>query len=209
MYRHYRVMIDRHVKIAGDANIVELGCGPGYMLSFLQGWYPLSRTTGLDYDERLLQEARFRTSGAALVRGHAENLPFGSDTLDVVIALHTIEHLYNPGAFIAEITRVLRPEGVFLFTTPNPQGFGAKLMGKSWCGWHEDHVSVKTPSEWRTILGQYGFGTMLERTTGLTGIPLFRKFPLALLNWGALALFGSFPWPYGEAYVSMWRRPRS
>ena len=46
-------------------------------------------------------------------------LPFGARSLDVVTANMVIEHLEDPAAVFAEVARVLRPGGRFIFVTPN------------------------------------------------------------------------------------------
>ncbi len=48
-----------------------------------------------------------------------EGIPFESGFFDVVHAGELIEQLYDTKAFFLEVARVLKPDGVFLFTTPN------------------------------------------------------------------------------------------
>ena len=207
-YRHYKNALVRFGRFnpEEEKKILEVGCGPGYLLNFLGKLFPQWKITGLDFDQRLLDEAATRARNSMLIHGNAERLPFCKSQFDALISLHNIEHLYRPERFIAEAYRVLEPGGVLLLATPNPHGIGAKLMGQKWGGYREDHVSLKPPNEWRFLLKQEGFTPLQERTTLLTGIPAFRWFPLNLVNWGLLVLFGAFPWKHGEAYVSVWRK---
>lgn len=48
----------------------------------------------------------------------ADELPFDDATFDCVLCTEVLEHCSEPGAVLAEIARVLRPEGVLFLTTP-------------------------------------------------------------------------------------------
>lgn len=207
-YQLYKRMLSRYTPLESDSihSIVEVGCGPGYLLGMMEGWFPRAKIIGLDYDPRLIDEASERTAQVKLIRGNAEDLPFADAEFLVFISLHLIEHLYHPERMIDEAYRMLKSDGVLIFATPNPNGFAARCMGSRWGGWRKDHVSLKSPSEWGKLLRERGFAPLSERTTLLSGIPAFRKFPLVILNWGILLLFGSLPWNYGEAYVAIWRK---
>ena len=70
---------------------------------------------GVDVDERLAEHPlltyRVKALGGAL--------PFKDNSFDLVRANMVVEHLDNPEAFLADVYRVLRPGGRFLFHTPN------------------------------------------------------------------------------------------
>ncbi len=70
---------------------------------------------GVDVDERLAEHPlltyRVKALGGAL--------PFKDNSFDLVTANMVVEHLDNPEAFLADVYRVLRPGGRFLFHTPN------------------------------------------------------------------------------------------
>jgi len=71
---------------------------------------------GLDLDADSLKN---HTSLSNRVLGSGEQLPFRTGVFDVVTANMVVEHLTAPGAVLAEVRRVLRPGGRFLFVTPN------------------------------------------------------------------------------------------
>jgi len=50
---------------------------------------------------------------------HADHLPLADRSVDVYIALETIEHLDDPQGFLKEAGRVLTPSGRFICSTPN------------------------------------------------------------------------------------------
>jgi SAM-dependent methyltransferase len=53
-----------------------------------------------------------------LVQADAQELPFASGSMDVVIALDVLEHLENDSGSMSEVARVLNKDGVFIFNTP-------------------------------------------------------------------------------------------
>ena len=48
-----------------------------------------------------------------------EDFPFEDNYFDTVTALELIEHLFDPDHFLDEVYRVLRPDGIFVLSTPN------------------------------------------------------------------------------------------
>jgi 2-polyprenyl-3-methyl-5-hydroxy-6-metoxy-1,4-benzoquinol methylase len=59
-----------------------------------------------------------RDMGYNILEGDAEDFDLGQ-MFDVIVAGELIEHLSNPGRFIECVRRHLKPDGVFLLTTPN------------------------------------------------------------------------------------------
>ncbi|HZQ52242.1 MAG TPA: class I SAM-dependent methyltransferase [Bryobacteraceae bacterium] len=47
-----------------------------------------------------------------------ENLTFADESFDIFITQDVLEHVFHPDKAVREIVRVLRPEGIHVFTTP-------------------------------------------------------------------------------------------
>ncbi len=71
--------------------------------------------TGIDVDERIKDHPLLTYR----VEGLGGTLPFRDGTFDLVTANMVVEHIEKPENFLADIGRVLRPGGRFLFHTPN------------------------------------------------------------------------------------------
>lgn len=94
--------------------VLDLGAGAGVVAQMnFRG--QVAKICGVDLDERvrtnpLLDEGRVSDASA---------IPFPDETFDVVFADNLLEHLRDPAAVFAEVQRVLKPGGAFLFKTPN------------------------------------------------------------------------------------------
>jgi SAM-dependent methyltransferase len=102
-----------------DREVLDAGCGVGYGTAFLAE--TAQRVVGIDRSEEAIGYARRRYGGpnVAFEFGDLLALSTPDDAFDVVCSFETIEHLPDQGAFVAEMRRVLRPDGVFLVSTPH------------------------------------------------------------------------------------------
>lgn len=101
--------------IAGK-RALEIGCGAGIGLTYFSR--VASYFVGGDYSEENLRLCVERHGSPALVRFDAHFLPFSDESFDVVVALAMVYYL-KMEAHIAEVARVLRRGGSFLFCTSN------------------------------------------------------------------------------------------
>jgi len=54
-----------------------------------------------------------------MAQAEGERLPFADSSFDLVLLIEVIEHTWRPEAVIAEIARILVPQGRLILTTPN------------------------------------------------------------------------------------------
>lgn len=102
--------------------VLECGCGPGWLWRHNLDRIPeLAAVTLTDLSTGMVAEAE-----AALAdSGHAfqfeataiDQLPYADDSFDVVIANHMLYHVPDLPAALAEVRRVLRPNGRFYAAT--------------------------------------------------------------------------------------------
>ena len=107
-------------RFATGKNVLDAGCGTGYGSAELAN--DARSVTGIDLsfeaanyaaaNYRLLPNLRFATASC-------EQLPFRSEAFDLVAGFEVIEHLSGYRAFVSEAARVLKPDGLFIVSTPN------------------------------------------------------------------------------------------
>jgi len=132
-HRGKLIMIDQlvHPHIKEGSRILEIGCGAGNLLvqAAIRGSHPI----GLDLSMQALTFVRSRLeriisgkdaiSGFACIQSVGELLPFGDESFDFVLLSEVVEHLEQPQITIHEASRVLRPGGRLMVTTPNYRSF--------------------------------------------------------------------------------------
>ncbi|HEV2475863.1 MAG TPA: methyltransferase domain-containing protein [Candidatus Dormibacteraeota bacterium] len=106
-------MVRNHV--TPSSRVLDLGCGRGGVVELL--WRDVKLAAGLDPDVPSLSE--HRAPGMPAVRGVGEHIPFAGETFDLVVCVWVLEHLKDPASALAEVRRVLRSGGHFVFVTPN------------------------------------------------------------------------------------------
>ncbi len=97
-----------------NGRVLDLGCGRGGLVEQLD--IPLDQIVGLDPDWLSLVEHRLDLPRTA---GFSHALPFATESFDLIFCSWLLEHLGTPQIDFAEIARVLRPDGVLVFITPN------------------------------------------------------------------------------------------
>lgn len=112
LYHH----VTTQVPLAGK-NVLEVSCGHGGGASYLVRTLRPQRYVGLDLNPKGIAFCRKRhvLDGLTFVQGDAEKLAYPENTFDAVVNIEA-SHCYPLlPRFLAEVTRVLRPGGHFLY----------------------------------------------------------------------------------------------
>ena len=117
--------------LAGAVDVLDVGTGEGQLARVAGG---ARRVVGVDPAEAQLEVARGRAGGPRYVRAEAARLPFPDGSFDAVLACLVFEHIDAVDDAIAEVGRVLRPSGRFLFFLNHP------LLQTPGSGWIDDRI---------------------------------------------------------------------
>jgi SAM-dependent methyltransferase len=120
--------------LGGVRAVLDVGCGEGQVSRLAAALPGVERVVGVDPTWSQLAVARSRGGGVEYGRAGAEALPFSSCALDAVIACLVFEHIDGMEAAVAEVGRVLRPGGRFLFFLNHP------LLQTPGSGWIDDRI---------------------------------------------------------------------
>jgi len=102
------------------AAVLDVACGTGYGARHLAD-RGASFVVGVDIAVDALDYCRehYQGDGVYFAAIDAPRLGFPDDTFQVVVSLETIEHLADAEAYLAEIRRVMSPNGLLVLSTPN------------------------------------------------------------------------------------------
>lgn len=93
-------------------SILECGARSGYLTKQLQRYYPNAELIALDYADQQL--ANF--TDCFRVASHYASLPFGDNSFDMIVSPTTLHWTNDLAACFREFKRVLKPNGLLIFT---------------------------------------------------------------------------------------------
>jgi SAM-dependent methyltransferase len=100
-----------------DPDVVDIGAGPGTNVKYLPP--NVKRLTTVEPNAATFADARAAAAAAGVkmtqLKGYAERLPLEDGCMDCVIETHTLCSVRDVGAALREVSRVLRPGGLFIF----------------------------------------------------------------------------------------------
>lgn len=184
--RYYASLVKQY---KSGGRLLDLGCGLGHLLNMFDERF---ETFGIDISEYALARAHENAPRAHLMIGGAQDLALPSNSFDVLVMKHVIEHLPEPACALQQLARLLRPGGILILGTPNPANSLRRLKGDDWYGLKDKtHISVKSPKEWGELASAQGLRVVKMIGDGLWDVPYLPLLPTALQRvlFGAPAAF--------------------
>jgi len=190
----YREVVDANVD--AQTRWLDVGCGHSIFPEWIDGQRALAAraasTVGIDYTVGALgQHSTIRR----LVAGDVLRLPFAPERFSLVTANMVVEHLADPIAALAEISRILRPGGRFIFHTPNlwfyqirlaslvPQGLKTQLVAFS---------EQRAESDIFRTFYRMNSARAIQRVTDASHLTLVELRKMNTSSIGEIFLFGPF-----------------
>ena len=126
--------IDYHPTNDSNKNFLDLGCGDKFL-------------------ENVVINNNFKYFGLDVndIDFECEKFPFEDNSVEIVVGLAVLEHIYDPNNFLSECYRILKPGGLIFLSTPN--------FYLSYNSFYDDptHVRAYTPNSLKTLLQMFDF----------------------------------------------------
>ncbi|MGO8685487.1 MAG: methyltransferase domain-containing protein [Thermoleophilia bacterium] len=152
---------------AARGRVLEIGAGTGAQLR----WFaPGTEVVALEPNGQMAARARRRAVGAAarvtVVEAVAEELPFADDSFDSVVGMFTLCSVADPERVLAEVDRVLAPDGVLLLLehVHLPWQPGRLLQSLAAPAWARLAGGCRLDRDTEGFLRQAGFKVLERRT---------------------------------------------
>lgn len=155
--------------------VLDYGCGTGHLLKRLSRIKTIKTTYGFDVSEYAKNEAKKNAKQSIIINSidHLDN-----NSVDIIIALHIIEHINDNELkkIIFTFKRILKNDGIIIFSTPAKDGFAHKIKKKKWIGFSDKtHINLKSFKEWTKFFNSNDIELFKSSNDGLWDFPYETK----------------------------------
>jgi SAM-dependent methyltransferase len=133
--------MSRYLELRSGEKILDIACGSGYWTRKLAMSHGCT-AVGIDVSKRAISTARRHHNGSycKFALSPAETLPFSAESFDKAISVCALEHFSSDTAALAEMARVLKPNGILALSVDS---FSPSFVSPSYRQWHAQKHSVQ------------------------------------------------------------------
>jgi SAM-dependent methyltransferase len=112
--------MEQLIRYAGrnPAVILEVGCSSGYLLAQIASQFTDTAVLGADVVKEPLEQLASRFPELPLFRFDLVQCPFPDQSIDAVVLLNVLEHIEDDAAAMAQVFRILKPNGIAVIEVP-------------------------------------------------------------------------------------------
>ena len=142
-----------------QGTILDIGCGMGDFLSTFDSTWEKWGVEPSENTRKSLESFQIKTQICEFLDA---KLP--ENYFDVVTMFDVAEHLTDPVKNFEKIKKILKPNGLVLFATPNMESAMAKLTGRYWRHFNTvEHIVFFSPKTLRRFLEPLGFTDFVSK----------------------------------------------
>ncbi len=150
--------------------LLEIGCANGFFLQQAQA-LGFQRVYGVEPSQKAVKQAPRKLQKKIINDFFQKNL-FPDNYFDLICSFQTLDHLVEPGGFLKEIRKILKPRGCLLLIVHDVDSLGARLFGEKWPIFDIEHLYLFNQKTLKQILIKNQF-------QALASFKIFNQYPLA------------------------------
>ena len=167
-----------------EDKILEVGCGAGNIIEKI----PLGELFGIDLSTYILKKAKKRLGKKAkIIQCSGDKLPFVDHYFDKVYCSEVLEHVPEPRAFLMEMTRVIKKEGMIIISVPNEilinkikdVIFRVPLLYRLLQSFGNYRTPARMTDEWH--IHEFDIALLKRTTSGLIKVSIVKRIPFDFL----------------------------
>ena len=137
-------------RLVANKHVLDVASGEGYG-SHIIAQYAQS-VIGVDIDKTSIEHAnkKYQKNNLQYIQSSCVKMPIDDASIDVVISFETLEHLAEQQEMLAEIDRVLKPDGILVISTPDKKHY-SDATGFT----NEYHVKKLYQDEFKSLLDHH------------------------------------------------------
>ena len=132
--------------------ILDLGSGPGFFLSALEGHWEKFAVDTSEFSISNIQDPEVKK-----FKGELQEAVFKEKFFDVIYMGHTLDRLTNLKETLSELHRILKPGGIICIVTPNINSLCAKVFKNKYRLLYSNHLLYFSPETIKQLFEQNGF----------------------------------------------------
>lgn len=134
---------------------LDIGCATGNFLEMVKqnGWEPF----GIEISEYAANRARKKIGSERIFQSNVEDAKLPDGYFDVISACEIIEHIPHPTAFLLEVRRIIKNNGLLVITTPNGNSVLRAILKDRWFQYKLEHRYLFYLPTLQLLLRKTGF----------------------------------------------------
>lgn len=146
-------------------HMLDVGCGTGELAYSLADHFNDSKVRGIDISKTMLEKAGIKMKARKNIvfdQGDVEELPYDNNSFDIITCSHSFHHYPNKDKAMAEMYRVLKPEGRLMIIDGCVDVFLGKIVFDI-VERMEKHVNHLFGNEFRELFRKSGFNNIVQK----------------------------------------------
>ncbi len=126
--RDYILKSISKMNINENMKVLDLGCGPGQLISEISSKFDNLDITGMDFSENMIEISKNKNPMAKHIKLNADELYKLNDKFDLIICTHSLPYYKEPEKIFMELSKLLNNEGRLLIGFASGNNFYDKFI---------------------------------------------------------------------------------